>query len=416
LEVAFTDETTGDVTAWAWDFGDGNTSADRDPVHVYAAAGTYDVRLVATGPGGADTLTAAAYVTVDEPVAAAVGISASTGTAPLEVAFTDLSTGDPDTWAWDFGDGAVDTVQNPVHTYVTAGTYTVTLVATGACGPDTLVATDVVTVDAPPAPVAGIAGDPAEGCAPFELAFIDASSGDITSWAWDFGDGGGSTEQNPAHTYAAAGVYTVALTVTGPGGQDTLTLPDHVTVRAPVVAGFTHAEDTGLAPFTVDFADESTGDPVSWWWDFGDGATDTVPDPSHTYTTQDTFTVTLVVGNGCSLDTLVVADAVKVVGVSATPDLQPVAWRLGQNVPNPFNPMTAIWFETPVRATVDLRIYDVSGRLVRTLIGGETRGPGRHESLWDGRADTGRQVPAGVYFYHLRAGDFSATKRMTLVK
>jgi flagellar hook assembly protein FlgD len=94
----------------------------------------------------------------------------------------------------------------------------------------------------------------------------------------------------------------------------------------------------------------------------------------------------------------------------------PARYRLGQNVPNPFNPMTTIYFEMPEAANVRLQVYDISGRLVRSLIGGESMGAGRQEVIWNGKDDAGMQVSAGVYFYHLSAGQFNQTKRMTLVK
>jgi len=416
LEVTFTDETTGEVTSWAWDFGDGNTSTDQNPVHTYTTSGDFDVELVATGPGGSDTMTADAYVSVTEGVTADFSPSVTTGTAPLSIDFTDLSTGSPTAWYWDFGDTGTDVVQNPTHVYTTAGTYTVMLVATGECGPDTLVQTDPILVDAPPAPVAAFSGDPLEGCAPLEAAFTDESTGDITSWSWDFGDGGTSTDQSPVYVFNTAGTFTVSLTVTGPGGSDPETKTDYATVDEPVVAAFSQSTDTGLSPLEVDFTDETTGDVTNWAWDFGDGDTSTEQNPSHTYTTVDTFTVTLIAGNSCSSDTLVFVDAVKVTAISGVGDVVPTRYVLEQNVPNPFNPMTTIYFELPEPATVSLRVYDISGRLVRSLLEGSALGAGRQDVVWNGKDDGGQQVATGVYFYHLNAGSFNETRRMVLVK
>lgn len=84
--------------------------------------------------------------------------------------------------------------------------------------------------------------------------------------------------------------------------------------------------------------------------------------------------------------------------------------------PNPFNAMTTIAFEIPKREAVSLRVFDLCGRLVRNLIAGETRGPGRHEFVWNGRDDAGRQVASGTYLYRLEAGEYTETKRMVLVK
>jgi hypothetical protein len=94
----------------------------------------------------------------------------------------------------------------------------------------------------------------------------------------------------------------------------------------------------------------------------------------------------------------------------------PQAYALGQNVPNPFNPRTTIRYDLPEPARVRLRIFDVAGWLVRTLVDNEAIAAGRKEIVWRGLDDGGRQVAAGVYFYRLDAGEFSETKRMTLVK
>lgn len=91
-------------------------------------------------------------------------------------------------------------------------------------------------------------------------------------------------------------------------------------------------------------------------------------------------------------------------------------YAIHQNVPNPFNPMTSIRFDLPMQTRVDLRVYDVSGRLVRTLIQGASCPAGRNEILWDGRDSLGRGVASGVYFCRLRADRFVGTRRMSLVK
>ncbi|MCP4291397.1 MAG: T9SS type A sorting domain-containing protein [bacterium] len=94
----------------------------------------------------------------------------------------------------------------------------------------------------------------------------------------------------------------------------------------------------------------------------------------------------------------------------------PVMGRLGQNVPNPFNPQTTISFDLVQPAQVFLRVFDSSGRLVKTLINGELQAEGRREINWNGRDTNGRMVSAGVYFYRLDTPQFKQTKRMTLVK
>ena len=314
LLVNFTDESTGEVSTWSWDFGDGNSSNEQNPSHTYETQGTYTVALTVTGPGGNDTETKTDYitVTVDAPVAEFSGTPTS-GIKPLEVTFTDESTGEITNWSWDFGDGNGSSEQNPVHTYNDAGVYTVALTVTGPGGDNTETKIDYITVNEP-APVADFSGTPTSGDKPLLVNFTDESTGGpVTSWSWTFGDGGTSTEQNPSHTYSEAGTYTVALTVTGPGGEDTETKTDYITVTEPApVAEFSADPTNGNKPLDVQFTDESTGAITSWSWDFGDGNSSTEQNPSHTYTDQGTYNVTLTVVGPGGEDTEVKDDYINV--------------------------------------------------------------------------------------------------------
>lgn len=146
VNVAFTDQSTGTGTSWSWDFGDGGSSTLQNPSHAYAAPGTYAVSLTVNGPGCGDTETKAGYVTVGSAPTAAFSASTTSGAAPLQVDFTDLSSGAPTGWSWDFGDGGSATTQDAGHLYTTPGTYTVTLTATNTCGSDPEVKTDHVSV------------------------------------------------------------------------------------------------------------------------------------------------------------------------------------------------------------------------------------------------------------------------------
>jgi len=94
----------------------------------------------------------------------------------------------------------------------------------------------------------------------------------------------------------------------------------------------------------------------------------------------------------------------------------PAAFALLGNHPNPFNPGTVIAYEVPRDARVTLRIFDVSGRLVRTLENAAVRTAGRHEIRWNGRDDRGLNAPSGTYVYRLEAGSFVQTRSMVMVK
>ncbi len=303
LTVNFTDLSTGSITGWDWAFGDGGTSSVQNPSHQYTSPGTYTVSLTVTGPGGSDDEIKTNYIAVNPcvlPTAGFVG-SPTSGEVPLTVNFTNQSTG-ATSYSWNFGDGGNSTAANPNHTYTSAGAYTVTLTATNSCGNDVFTRTNYITVTCT-APVAGFVGSPTSGDYPLNVSFTDQSTG-ATSWSWTFGDGGTSTQQNPSHNYTSPGAYSVALTVTNSCGNDTETKTDYITVTCTApTADFSGAPTSGDAPLLVGFTDLSTGSSISSWdWNFGDGGTSTVQNPSHNYTAEGTYTVSLMVTNACGSD------------------------------------------------------------------------------------------------------------------
>ena len=156
-------------------------------------------------------------------------------------------------------------------------------------------------------PIAAFTADPTTGIAPLTVTFTDTSSGgEADTWLWSFGDGVTSTRQSPTHTYTAAGAYTVTLTISGPGGDDTLTRANYITVTEPSpVAGFTAYPVSGEWPLTVVFTDTSTGAITAWGWTFGDGGVSSQQNPTHTYTSAGIYTVSLTVNGAGGSDTLV---------------------------------------------------------------------------------------------------------------
>ena len=147
LFVSFTDASLGSPTSWSWTFGDGGTSTVQNPGYTYNNPGTFTVTLAATNAYGSDGETKTGYITVTAPVpVAAFSGSPTSGSAPLDVLFTDQSTNSPTTWDWTFGDGGTSTVQNPSHTYAADGDYTASLTVTNAYGSDTETKTDYIRV------------------------------------------------------------------------------------------------------------------------------------------------------------------------------------------------------------------------------------------------------------------------------
>ncbi|UCD63990.1 MAG: PKD domain-containing protein [Candidatus Zixiibacteriota bacterium] len=249
LTVNFTDQSTGTgIDGWSWDFGDGvGTSAAQNPSYTYTSAGTYTVTLTvsSSSQGCDDTSVKTGYITVNPaPTAAFVGNPVS-GTAPLTVNFTDQSSGNPTSWSWDFGDGVGTSAdRNPSYTYNNEGTYTVTLTAANACGSDQEQKVDYITVSPCVAPTADFVGTPTTGCVPLTVDFTDQSTGNPTSWNWDFGDGvGSSAEQNPSYTYNGPGTYTVTLTAANACGSDPEVKADYITVNdCPAAKAYANAD------------------------------------------------------------------------------------------------------------------------------------------------------------------------------
>lgn len=214
----------GTVAGYAWGFGDGTAAAGATPSHAYASAGTYTVTLRVTGSDG-QTASASHQLTVaGQPLAAFAAAQAPTS---LAVSFTDQSTpaagGAPLTaWAWTFGDGTGSAAQSPTHAYTAPGTYSVGLTVTGGNGLTSSTSRQI-TVTALPAPAFTHQQSPLSLAVAFADASTPAPGATITAWTWSFGDGATAAGRSPSHTYAAAGSYTVRLTVTESGGPSAST-------------------------------------------------------------------------------------------------------------------------------------------------------------------------------------------------
>lgn len=150
LIVHFTDQSSGIPSAWNWNFGDGTTSTDQNPVHTYLAAGTFTVSLTVTNNFGSDKKTRSGMISSGIAPVAAFSGSPRDGNAPLEVHFTDTSTGQPVAWSWDFGDGTTSTLENPVHVYSEGGSYPVTLTVANLFGADSRIQNGYISVGTPP--------------------------------------------------------------------------------------------------------------------------------------------------------------------------------------------------------------------------------------------------------------------------
>jgi PKD repeat protein len=236
------------------------------------------------------------------------------GQVGTPVQFDGSGSSDPDSdnlsYQWNFGDGNVGTGVAPLHTYASAGSFTVTLVVSDGTlsspPATTTAAIGEAIVNAPPV---AAAGGPYLGEAGMPVQFDGSASfdpdGDALTYTWDFGDGNSGTGATPMHTYAEAGAYTVTIVVND-GVVDSAADTGTADISAPLDnvapiahAGGPYAGDTGSpVQFDGSGSGDPNGDPLTYAWDFGDGATGTGLAPSHSYAAGGNYRVTLVVNDG----------------------------------------------------------------------------------------------------------------------
>jgi PKD repeat protein len=160
-----------------------------------------------------------------DPLMANFTANTTSGYMPLTVQFTDLSTGIPNSWSWDFGEGNTSTLQSPIHTYASTGAFTVSLNASNPNGSSIATKENYILVinQSVTPPVADFTANITKGDIPLTVQFTDTSAGNPDSWEWHFGDGVISVEQHPIHTYTVAGHYNVSLKAANDAGNNTIT-------------------------------------------------------------------------------------------------------------------------------------------------------------------------------------------------
>lgn len=314
--------------------------------------------------------------------------SFSNNSAELVVSFSDLSSGMPNSWEWDFGDGNTSTQQNPTHTYADTGSYMVCLIASDACGSDTT----CTMID--------VCRDPQAGFT-FQSNGLTVNFTDISTYSasslWDFGDGNVDVVPNPVHTFSDTGTYNVCMiAVNACGGTDTACTQIQV-CRIPVAA-FTSL----VAGSNVSFADAST-DADTWAWNFGDGNTSTLPNPSHAYTNPGTYQVCLVAGNACYMDTTCADVTIQGLAINGADQMTDV-----QMFPNPVK--ETLYFAVPETMTgkeVSVILYDYQGKVVLQKL-----------LVWNsGMAEINvASFPAGVYTISLVSAELNISKKIVLQK
>ncbi|WP_440950166.1 PKD domain-containing protein [Methanosphaerula subterraneus] len=240
--VQFTDQSTS-ATEFQWQFGDGATSTEQNPIHTYTQVGTYSVTLIASSPDYGSVYTQRpGYITVTDPPTVGFSTNVSAGLVPLAVQFTESTNGSVQYYYWQFGDGATSFEQNPVHVYDTAGKYTVSLYAIGSNGTEVKTIDDCINVTAPvaPTPVPTEQYPPAanftvtsQGGPGSMGILVTDTSVNATSVRYDLGDGTSTAYRNFQYTYSQAGTYTIKQTATGATGSSVKTVEVTVPAATP---------------------------------------------------------------------------------------------------------------------------------------------------------------------------------------
>lgn len=291
--VYFENLSTG-ADQYFWDFGDNNYSAATNPIHSYDTPGMYDVSLTAIAADGSANIYTKA-VQVGE-IACDATFDVMVNPATYEVEFTSNGMGSASLINWDFGDGHFSTSMSPTHIYSNPGFYTVSLYVY-----------DEVTgcMDFIKQPIlVGNAGNDVEANFIYnanlntrEVECFDQSMGENLTYLWDYGNGFTSTEQNPVYQYSEGSFQNICLTVTNDAGiSNTKCKNVQVANTNDCSASFMFAVDDENS--TVFFTDNSTGSYSTWDWNFGDGATSSDANPTHTYAEAGYYIVHLRIGDG----------------------------------------------------------------------------------------------------------------------
>lgn len=404
--------------------GNGEITTSSAVVQIYSDAGLlYTVQAPASGEGDYWYVCDIDGATQAVTIVNTIGTSAPSN-SPMQAVqsipekkmsdATDNIAADITVRSWDFGDGATSTEQNPSHTYSAAGNYTVSLTVSNGESSITEIKTDYIVVNSTTVP---------------DTLLYESFEGALENWSVFDNDQDGDTwavyqEELPPDTIAHTGTHGAGTYYNADGNDDwiitpAIAIPEAEDVTFSFWANSFAAEfledfnvrlsTTGnnLGDFTV-FLDEVTGTPATW--------------TEYTYDLSAYTGETIYLAIQCvSVDKYYLFTDDYLVVADRTTDAEseitglPSEFNLQQNYPNPFNPTTRIRYDLPVAGQVSLQVFDLQGRLIRTLMN-EYQPAGNRECLWNGLSDDGTPVSSGVYYYRLKAGDYVQVRKMLYMK
>lgn len=313
LTVSFTNLSDNGATAYDWDFGLGAHATTRDAGKVFTTAGTYNVTLTVTYPSGPKSFTKT--VTIRDNPVAAFAVSDMKGCTPLTVQFTDQSTPGSGTISkivWDFGDGNTFEGTNPSHTYNVGGSFSISTIVTNSFGcTNGITQQNLIIVGE--TPKIDFTSDVFSSCTiPLTVNFRSSGSAGLT-YAWDFGDGGTSTDQYPSHTYQQEGRYTVILKAKNAAGCEAIvSKADYITIQK-TKADFS-VPGPACAGTNVTLVNNTSPRPTLSTWTFPDGSTSSATNAVYYFANAGNYTVTLTSGLPGCMETIS-----KTIAVSPSP-------------------------------------------------------------------------------------------------
>jgi len=310
LYVNFTNLSAGGSNlSYFWDFGDNFTSTETNPEHNYPSPGIYTVTLEIENDCDESSVTKQIEI-FDEPEVAFT-VDTLDGCALDTFQFTDQSYGNIVKWDWLFPGGTPSSsaLQHPQIRYDSAGTYDVTLEVTNPEGKSAITKMAYILINDLPTPSFSYSAQ--ANVVDFTNTTVNAAN-----FLWDFGDGNFTVDTMPTHTYANSGTYQVILDASNACGVRSDTQNVTITIE-PIASIGTVQDPMGCAPLTINYLDNSVGNPTSWSWTFpgGNPATSTEANPTVSYDSEGVYTVSLVVANAFGTDFETLTDFVTVTDV-----------------------------------------------------------------------------------------------------
>lgn len=421
---SFTSTSTGG-TNYYWDFGDGNSSTLGNASNTYTVAGTYNICLVIqdTTIGCSDTICQSITVSLCNNNSASF---TTTNNGNGNYSFIPTINGGtaPYTYLWDFGDGNNSTLTNSSNTYSSVGIYAVVLTVTDAnnC---TAYGYDSIQINATPCNIASSFTYTDNGNGNY--SFTNASTGNIVSYYWNFGDGTTSNVVNPTHTFLANGVFVVQLAAVDANScVDYYLITFMVTgVSNPIScnAAFVVVPDSAI-PNSVIVYNTSTGTNLTYFWDFGDGNTSTLSSPNYSYTTSGPFQLCLTVDDGAGCvstycDSISNGGTIFKQGGFSISVVTPVITETHNNIqsisalsvyPNPAKENISINLSFTEATQTEIFVTDILGNTV-SQISNEKFSAGNNKLLWKVT-----NLSNGIYLLSVKTNNSLQVKKLIINK